>query len=194
VLVAEAEDRIGQRDVQTKTLVIKDSGRPQAEIVTQADGQGVAWEGVGQTPELTVKLNDRVYFTATVRNVGAGPIRTTGPFDPDDCYTLGQNRYSKNFPEADGAWRFGIDFESNGGEDHPFRWGVGSVEDLKVVNHNGGVLYYLEPNKQVVVRGCIIFDRVPVRNPFRLWGALIHEKVEVFNRNVSPILVTVVEP
>jgi hypothetical protein len=194
VLVAEAEDRIGQRDVHTKTLIIRDSGRPQAEIVTQADGQGVIWGGVGRTPELTVKLNDRMFFTATVRNVGAGPIRTTGPFDPNDCYTLGQNRYSKNFPEADGAWRFGVDFESNGGEDHPFRWGVGSIEDLKVIDHNGGVLYYLEPGKQVVVRGCIIFDRVPVRNPFRMWGALIHERVEVFNRNVSPILVTVVEP
>jgi hypothetical protein len=193
-LVAEIEDRIGQRDVQTRTLIITDSGKPRAEIVTQPNGQGVMWEGVGNTPELTVKLGDTIRFTTTVRNVGMSPIRTAGPFDPESCYTLDQNRYSKGFQEEPGIWRVGLDFETNAGEDHPFRWGMGTLADLDVVERDGAKLYYLAPNKQVIVRGCITFNRVPVRNPFRLWGALIQEEVEVFNRDVSPILVTVVEP
>jgi hypothetical protein len=46
------------------------------------------------------------------------------------------------------------------------------------------------------VRGCIVLTRVPVRNPFRIWGALIQEQVEIapINSRVTPILVTLVEP
>jgi hypothetical protein len=196
MLVAESEDLIGQRDVQSKTLTIKDSGRPVAEIVTQPNGQGMQWSGVGETPEVTMKIGDTLYFTTTIRNVGNAPIRTGGPFDPNDCYTMNTNRYSKGFAEEPGVWRVGVNFETNTGEDHPWRWAVGTLDDLDVVEHDGGKLYYLAPGKQVVVRGCIVLDKVPVRNPFRMWGALIQEQVEIsqINSNVSPILVTLVEP
>ncbi len=196
VLVAEAQDRIGQRDVVTRALTIKDSGRPVAEIVTQPNGQGIEWQGLGATPEATFKLGDTIHFTMTVRNVGTSPIRTAGPFDPNDCYTLDQNRYSKGFPEEPGVWRVGVDYETNSGEDHPFRWAVGTLDDLDIVEHNGAKLYYLAPGRQVVVRGCVTFSRIPVRNPFRLWGSLIQEQVEIsfVNSRVSPILVTLVKP
>jgi hypothetical protein len=195
-IVAESSDKIGQRDVLTKPLTIKDSGRPMAEIVTQPNGQGFQWSGVGQTPEVTMKVGDTLFFTTTIRNVGPVPIRTAGPFDPDDCYTMETNRYSKGFAEEPGVWRVGVNYETNTGEDHPWRWAVGTLDELDKVEHNGSTLYYLAPGKQVVVRGCIVLDRVPVRNPFRIWGALIQEQVEIaaINSNVSPILVTLVEP
>ena len=90
----------------------------------------------------------------------------------------------------------GVDFETNTGEDHPWRWGVGSLQELDVVEHNGAKLYYLAPGKQVVVRGCVKFTRIPVRNPFRMWASLIQEQVEISlaNSRVSPILVTLVKP
>lgn len=196
VIVAEAEDRIGQRDVVTAPLTIKDSGRPVAEIVLQPNGNGIEWSGVGLTPEVTMQVGDTIYFTTTIRNVGNTPIRTAGPFDPDDCYTMSTNRYTKGFPEEPGVWRVGVDYETNTGEDHPWRWGVGTLDALDVVDHDGAKLYYLAPGKQVVVRGCITLDRVPARNPFRMWGALIQEQVEIapINSRVTPILVTLVEP
>jgi hypothetical protein len=196
VIVAESQDKIGQRDVMTAPLTIKDSGRPMAEIVIQPNGQGIEWSGVDQTPEVTMKLGDTLYFTTTIRNVGDAPIRTAGPFDPNDCYTMETNRYTKGFPEEPGVWRVGVDFETNTGEDHPWRWGVGTLDDLEIVEHNGAKLYYLPKGKQVVVRGCIQLTRVPVRNPFRMWGALIQEQVEIapINSRVTPILVTLVKP
>ncbi|MCX6017796.1 MAG: hypothetical protein NTZ50_04710 [Chloroflexi bacterium] len=195
-LVAEAVDRIGQRDVVTRPLTIRDSGRPVAEIITQPNGQGIEWQGIGTTPEATFKLGDTIHFSMTVRNVGTTPIRTAGPFDGTDCYTLDENRYTKGFAEEPGVWRVGVDFETNTGEDHPFRWATGSLVDLDVVEHNGVKLYYLAPGKQVVVHGCVTFTRIPVRNPFRIWGSLIQEQVEIsaVNSNVTPILITVVKP
>jgi len=197
VIVAEAEDLIGQRDVVTAPLTIEDSGRPMAEIVIQPNtGQGFQWSRVGATPEVTMKLGDTLYFTTTIRNVGNTPIRTAGPFDPDDCYTMETNRYTRGFPEEPGVWRVGVDFETNTGEDHPWRWGVGTLGELEIVERDGVKLYYLPPDRQVVVRGCIVLSRVPVRNPFRIWGALIQEQVEIapINSRVTPILVTLVEP
>jgi hypothetical protein len=195
-LVAEAVDAVGLRDVLTRQLTIRDSGRPVAEIVAQPNGPSIQWQGAGQNSEVTVKLGDTIYFTATVSNYGTSPIRTDGPFDPAACYTLDENRYSKGYAEADGAWRFGVDFETNRGEDHPMRWGVGTVADLDAVERDGQTLYYLAPGKQVLVRGCVTFNRVPVRNPFQMWGSLIHENVEIapVNSRVSPIRVTVVKP
>ncbi|MDW8351469.1 MAG: hypothetical protein RML99_06120 [Anaerolineae bacterium] len=196
VIVAEAEDLIGQRDVVTAPLTIADSGRPMAEIVLQPNGNGIQWSGVGATPELTMRLGDTLYFTTTIRNVSSTPIRTAGPFDPNDCYTMDTNRYTKGFAEEPGVWRVGVDFETNTGEDHPWRWGVGTLDDLQIVERDGVKLYYLPPGRQVVVRGCIVLNRVPVRNPFRVWGALIQEQVEIapINSRVTPILVTLVEP
>jgi hypothetical protein len=197
VIVAEAEDLIGQRDVLSAPLTIKDSGRPMAEIVIQPNtGQGFEWSHVGATPEVTMKLGDTLYFTTTIRNVSNTPIRTAGPFDPNDCYTMDTNRYTKGFPEEPGVWRVGVDFETNTGEDHPWRWAVGTLDDLEVVERDGFKLYYLPPGRQVVVRGCVVLNRVPVRNPFRIWGALIQEQVEIapINSRVTPILVTLVEP
>ena len=65
------------------------------------DGNAVEWSARGSSvvrapnePNfITMGVGDTLYFTMAVRNVGPVPIRTGGPFDPSDCYTMDQNRY-----------------------------------------------------------------------------------------------------
>jgi hypothetical protein len=204
ILLAQTEDRIGQSDIVTAPLMIAQSGRPVAEIVTQPDGRGVIWAAKGpkvvrspnETDFITMALSETLYFTMAVRNVGIVPIRTGGPFDPNDCYSMDQNRYTKGFIQEPGAFRVGVDYDTNPGSDHPWRWGVGTLLDLDIVDHNGTKLYYLAPGKQVVVSGCIVFTHIPARNPFSVYASLIQEDVEILpiNYHVSPVLIQLIVP
>lgn len=204
VLVATTEDRIGQRDTVTASLSITQSGRPVAEIVTQPDGRAVVWQASGplvvrspnETNLITMGISDTLYFTMAVKNVGLVPIRTGGPFDPTDCYDMRENRYSKGYIQEPGAFRVGVDYETNPGSDHPWRWAVGTLDDLDIVMHNGTPLYYLAPGKQVLVRGCIRMTLVPPRNPFNVYASLIQEDVEILaiNSHVSPVVIQLVQP
>jgi len=193
-LTVEATDAMGQRDMRTATLTLKESGRPMAEIAVQPNGDGAQWSR--PRPQTTLQVGDTLFFTTTVRNTGLVAIRTGGPFDPADCYTLDQNRFTKGFTQESGAFRIGVDFESNTGMDHPFRWGVGTLAELRVVDHEGGKLYYLDPGRQVEIHGCVRLNRIPSRNPFYVWVSLIQEDVEIasINSHVSPLLVTLVKP
>ena len=203
-LLVQTEDHIGQSDTVTASLTITQSGRPVAEIVTQPDGRGVIWAAQGpkvvRSPNeadfITMGLSETLYFTMAVRNVGTVPIRTGGPFDPNECYTMDQNRYTKGFIQEPGAFRVGVDYDTNPGSDHPWRWGAGTLADLDIVDHNGTKLYYLAPGKQVVVSGCIVLNRIPARNPFSVYASLIQEDVEILpiNYHVSPVLIQLVAP
>lgn len=204
-VVAQSEDIIGQQDVLTHTLVITQSGRPVAEIVVQPNGEAVKWYGGGSgglshaptDPRLiTLPLGGTLYFTMAVRNTGIVPIRTAGPFTATECYDMDQNLYSKGYIQEPGAFRVGIDYETNPGADHPWRWGLGTLKDLDIVMHNGVKLYYLAPGKQVVVGGCIRFTHVPPRNPFNVYASLIQEDVEILpvNYHVSPVMVEIIKP
>ncbi len=203
-LVARSQDAIGQQDTLTSTLTITQSGRPVAEIVTQPDGSSVEWSAHGKSvvrapnePNfITMGLGDTLYFTMAVRNVGPVPIRTGGPFNPNDCYTMDENRYTKGFIQEPGVFRVGIDYDTNPGPDHPWRWGVGTLKDLDIVMHNGTKLYYLAPGKQVIVSGCIKMTKIPARNPFSVYASLIQEDVEIqpVNFHVSPVLIQLVAP
>ncbi|MCL4507388.1 MAG: hypothetical protein M1140_15425 [Chloroflexi bacterium] len=203
-VVAQTQDAIGQQDTITSSLTITQSGRPVAEIVTQPDGNAVEWSARGpsvvraptEANFITMGLGETLYFTMAVRNVGTVPIRTGGPFDPNDCYTMDQNRYTKGFVQESGAFRVGIDYDTNPGPDHPWRWGIGTLKDLDVVIHNGTKLYYLAPGKQVVVSGCIQMTKIPARNPFSVYASLIQEDVEIqpVNYHVSPVLIQLVAP
>jgi hypothetical protein len=175
-LYASAEDQIGQSSTISTTFEITQSGRPVGEIVIQPDGRGVEWSKNGALNSFAV--GDTVYFTVTVRNTGIVPLRTAGPFEPNDCYAMEQNWYTKGFQQEPGVWRVGADFETDTGVDHPWRWGIGTLADLDIVMHNGDKLYYLAPGKQTVVRGCIKLTKVPVRNPFSIWASLIQEEVD----------------
>ena len=194
-LYAELEDRTGQRDLITRSLTIQDSGRPVAEIVVQPNGNGVEWEGIYERPMAVLPLGGTLHFTVTVANTGQTPIRTSKPSDPNDCYKMDETRYTKDRPDEPGMWRLGVDYETNRGADHPWRWSVGSASDLDVVEREGSKLYYLAPGKRAVIHGCIIFTRIPPRNPFTIWASLIQEDVEItdVNRHVSPISVQLVE-
>jgi hypothetical protein len=203
-LYARSDDRIGQYDIVTASIVITQSGRPEAQIVIQPDGSSVQWSASGpriaraptEANFITMGISETLYFTMAVLNSGAVPIRTAGPFDPNDCYRMEENRYSKGFPQEPGVFRVGVDFETNTGSDHPWRWGLGTLDDLDVVEHNGSTLYYLAPGKQVLVRGCIQMTQMQVRNPFYVYASLIHEDVEIvpINFHVSPVSIQLVKP
>lgn len=194
-LFAALEDRTGQRDLITRTLMIKESGRPVGEIVVQPNGNGIEWEGIYERPVVVLPLGGTLHFTTTIANTGKAPIRTSAPTDPNDCYMMDDTRYTKERPDEPGMWRLGVDYETNRGADHPWRWGVGSAADLDVVERDGGKLYYLAPGKRAIVRGCIVFTKIPPRNPFTIWASLIQEDVEIMsvNSRVTPISVQLVE-
>jgi hypothetical protein len=192
VLTVLAEDKIGQRHVLTTPITIKESGRPVAEVLIQPQtGNGVAWSRRG--PSAKFAVGETVYFTTTIKNVGKVPLRTAGPFDGDDCYAMNENWYTKGFKEEPGVWRIGVNYESNSGADHPFRWAVGNKSQLDVVIKDGTPLYYLGVGKQIELSGCIKLTKIPPRNPFYMWVSLIQEEVEIVNGNVTPIQIELVE-
>jgi hypothetical protein len=90
----------------------------------------------------------------------------------------------------------GIQCESST-ESYPWRWAIGSPEDLEiVVADDGEVFYYLPPGEQAVVWGAIhMTDIVEAQNPQSCWAGLIHERVEVTlqNQNVGPRNIRLVE-
>ena len=172
--------------------MLRDSGRPQAEI-TLSDGDGMQWSRRGT--QTVLQVGDTLYSTTTVRNTGSVPIRTAGPFsDPEgkNCYKMSENWYTKGFRQEPGIFRVGVNYDGNPGADHPFRWGIGSLAELDVVEQNGFKLYYLGINKQTVVRGCIVLDQIPVRNPFYIFGGFIQEDVEMVNTRVTPLQIELV--
>ncbi len=185
-VVAEAQDRIGQRVRVTSRLTIRDGGIPRAQIVaTQPDGHALQWSAT------SVMISHTLYFTLTVENYGTVPIRTTGPA-PGTCYDSDQNFNRFGFAEESGAWRVGIDFDTSL-RNYPFRWAVGTQgQDLVQI----GRYWYLPAGRRATVTGCIRLVDVPPRNPLQFWAGLIHEDVEIsdFNNRVDPHWITVQEP
>ena len=92
-----------------------------------------------------------------------------------------------------GVWRFAINYES-AGLDFPFRWAIGSQEDLERRVIDGVEQWYLLPRKSGKVQGCIQFDQAPPLSTNIWWGGLIHESVAVVNNNVDRITVQVEAP
>ena len=101
-VVAEAQDKAGNFVVVESILTLNEGGVPRGDIV-QAD--------VDFSPTI-IPLGETLYFTATVENTGLVPIRTTGP-TPGTAYRSDQNFNTLGWYEEPGAWRFGIDFETN---------------------------------------------------------------------------------
>jgi hypothetical protein len=174
---AQAEDSVGNRTVVTDTLTIQEGGVPRADIVNLE---------VDFDPRI-VPLGETLHFTLTVENVGAVPIRTTGP-PPGTTYDSDVNFNQLDAYEEPGAWRIGIDFETNSsGRPYPFRWSVGSDSDLDISNVDGKPRRYLLPGERAVVTGGIRIIDAPPRNPIYFWAGLIHEEVRIdaFNDHVD---------
>ncbi|NWG17878.1 MAG: hypothetical protein HXY41_14715 [Chloroflexi bacterium] len=205
-VVAVAEDAEGQRVLRTGSMTIRDGGDPQAEIVPQSVGVDVVFihapydaRYFGQNAELVappddpqdlnflavnIPLGDLLVFKLTVENYGDVPIRTSGP-PPGTVYEQSEVAASLGWYDQSGAWRVGIDCDT-ATRDYPWRWAVGAPDDLLAVldEETGNTYYYLPPGQQAVVWGAVrMTDLVEARNPQKCWAGLIHEDVEVSDRN-----------
>jgi hypothetical protein len=217
-VVARAEDDEGQRVVRSGTLTIEGGGKPLAEIVAQPVGGSVIFEtaryeeryfttadrpgALIEVPtgnpalqtSLTVPLGDLLVFRLTVWNYSHVPIRTSGP-PPGTVYQQDQRASALNWFDESGAWRVGIDCDT-ATSDYPWRWAVGSPDDLVAVEREGQTYYYLPAGAQAVVWGAVrLTDIVEARNPQYCWAGLIHEDVEIapLNNRVDPREVELVE-
>jgi hypothetical protein len=201
-LIAIAEDREGQRIRRTSTLTLVDGGLPNAEIVAQSSGGSVTWitvpykesyftdskatgeqvavpEGVTSVQAtMTMPQDDLLVFRLTVSNYGSTPIRTIGPW-PGTVYQYDQVAAAMNSEPISGAWRVGLACERSE-TDLPWRWAIGSPDQLTKVERDGETFWYLMPGKKATVWGAIRMTRlIKTRNPQECWAALIHEDVAV---------------
>ena len=171
-IIAEAFDAAGNRVRVTQSLTIEDGGKPRADVVR---GEIYWQDGLELSPEIIVPLNDQLCFKTFVKNEGAVPIRTSGPW-PGETYAYTENSNtlaeqhqnatkSADLPEGDeswwpqaGVWRFGITFDT-AGTDFPYRWAIGRHEDLEmIIDDEGNEQWYLMPGEQGEVKGCITMN------------------------------------
>ena len=152
-LIAFAQDAEGQKTRVTDQLTIELGGVPYAEIPSPVSADTVAF-----SIEDTWQLCETLYFSATVRNYGDVPIRTTGP-EPGLIYDSDWNYNTVDWGSESGAFRFAIGYEDEI-RNYGYRWATGSRDDLtKIGDH-----YYLMPGQQVVVSGGIrLVDRLGER-------------------------------
>lgn len=194
-VVADAQDLAGNRTVVTETLTIDNGGKPRADIV-----KGEITMIHPDSGDLNIPLGGAMIFTATIENYGNVPIRTAGPW-PGTVYhsnenfnTLAYREEEKSWFEQSGTWRFGLNFQANPGQDFPFRYAVGRREDLRCEMVDGHEQCFLDPGKRGLVYGTVIWDTIPGRNPFQMWGGLLHEDVEVVNNFADVQEVKIADP
>lgn len=184
VVWAEAVDQVGNRTVVTDTLTIAEGGVPRADIV-KATVDFYNQDTGGHV----VLLEQTLAFTLTVENRGTVPIRTVGP-NSGTAYTSSENFNTKGVAQSSGAWRVGIDYEGNPSYPYPYRWSVGSMDDLTQRTINGRTEYFLMPGQRTLVTGSIQLVDVPIggKDVINFWAGLIHEDVaiQVFNDHVDP--------
>ncbi len=181
VVYAVAQDKVGQRDLVTRTLTIEGGGVPKAEILQATVDWSATW----------VVLSQTLCFTTTVNNYGPVPIRTSGP-PPGTPYRDDQNYNTLGYGIAAGGWRVGVENEASLSS-YPYRWAVGEADQLIEVVIAGQTYSYLPAGARGRVYGCVQLTEVPVPNPLEWWVGLIHERVEITNINnhVDPIFVEV---
>lgn len=180
----EAADRLGQKTAVTGTLAIAHGGLPRAEILN----------GEVNFSATTLVLGQTLYFTLTVENYGAAPIRTSGPDSGWIYDSMNSNANTLGKYEESGAWRVGIDCDTCI-RDYPWRWALGTPQTLTPLTENGQIHYYLMPGQRATVTGGIVLDNiVESRNPQYFWAGLIHEDVEIsaVNNGVGREFITLV--
>jgi hypothetical protein len=184
----EASDDEGQRVSRSGQLTITNGGIPFAEIVAQPVGDTV------QFSSETVVVGDVLTFKLTVWNYGDAPIRTTGP-EPGYIYDQSDVYSSSGFYDESGAWRVGIHCDTCL-TDYPWRWAVGSQQDLTPIESSGQTHYYLMPGQRAVITGGVrLTNIIESRNPQQFWAGLIHEDVGITSNNnrVDPHWIEIVE-
>lgn len=209
IVVVEAEDAVGQRVRRTGSLTIADSGTPIGAIYPQPTGTTVFYDtmpyrdayytdadapgelipvpqGVESiiTESEVVLQGDMLVFRLTVTNDGSVGLRTSGP-PPGTVYQQDQRASGIGWYDQSGVWRIGLECDTVKSS-YPWRWAIGSPEDLQVVEEGGETYYYLPPGKQAVVWGGVrLTEILPQRNPQPCWIGLIHEDVAVVQSNVD---------
>ncbi len=184
IVWAEAVDTVGNRTVVTDTLTIAEGGVPRADIV-----QASVDFYNPKTGDQVVPLGETLAFTLTVENFGSVPIRTIGP-DSGAHYVSDENFNTLGYPQSSGVWRVGIDYEGNPSYPYPYRWAMGSLNQLEQREINGQTEYYLMPGQRVIVTGSIQLVDIPAgkKDVVNFWAGLIHEDVAIhpFNDHVDP--------
>ncbi len=184
-IVAYAADAEGQKVQIARPLTLQYGGVPRAEVVSPVVGDTVEFNTTA------VQLCDTIYFTATVKNYGEVPIRTTGP-EPGTVYDSDWNYNSLGWNTESGAFRFAIGYEDEI-RNYGFRWATGSRDELTQIGDH----YYLMPDQQVVITGGMrVVNELGERNPQPMYAGLIHEDVEIaqFNDRVDPKSVNIDYP
>lgn len=181
-----ARDAVGQWTVATGALTIENGGAPRAYIL---NGE-VDWSGEG--PEVSIPLNDTLYFTLTIENDSVVPIRTSGP-PPGAIYDSDQNYAALGEYQQSGAFRVGIHCETSP-TDHPWRWAIGGPDDLAADDE--GHLYLPAGARATVTGGIRFVGVVEARNPQYCYASLIHEDVQIsmVNFRVDPIRLYIESP
>lgn len=209
-VVATAQDDVGQRIMRESWITLVDGGLPKVEIVAQTTGATVVFSTAPYDPAyfsdsavqgkkialpegvssdlmtLTVQQGDLLVFKLTVYNYGTTPIRTAGHF-PGTVYQFDQLTAAMGAYRESGAWRVGLNCETVL-SDFPWRWALGTVEDLTPVRDEvtGRTYYYLAPGQRAEVWGAVRMTRlIPALNPQDCWAGLIHEDVEVTQAQVG---------
>ncbi len=186
-VMVEAKDAVGQIVTQRGELTLENGGVPLAEIVSQPVGDTLSFSSD------VVRQGDVLSFEITVWNYGEAPIRTTGP-EPGYVYEQTDYFASSGYFLESGAWRLGIHCDTCV-NDYPWRWAIGTREELTPIEVEGVTHYYLMPGQRVVVTGGIRLTEITeARNPQLFWAGLIHEDVAVANINnyVDPQWITIV--
>ncbi len=108
----------------------------------------------------------------TVKNNTDQPLTTQGP-DPGFVYEEGESFYSRGFPEINGAFRVGVDFDGRIGLDHPYRWGLGAP---------------LAPGQTTTISGAI---RLKSAQAINYWAGSVREQIAWLQdrRGVQPVAV-----
>ncbi len=208
-VVVEAEDAVGQRVYRTGNLTIADGGSPIGAIYPQPTGTTVFYDTmpyrdayytdadtIGElipvpqgvesiiTDSEVVLQGEMLVFRLTVTNDGPVGLRTSGP-PPGTVYQQDQRASGIGWYDQSGAWRIGLECDTVKSS-YPWRWAIGSPEDLEAVEQGGETYYYLPPGKQAVVWGGVrLTEILPQRNPQPCWIGLIHEDVAVVQSNVD---------
>ncbi|OQY31678.1 MAG: hypothetical protein B6243_08230 [Anaerolineaceae bacterium 4572_5.2] len=189
IVWAEAVDAVGNRTIVTNTLTIAEGGVPRADIVNAT----VDFYNP-ETGEQVVLLGETLAFTLTVENFGSVPVRTIGP-DSGAHYIGNKNFNTLGYPQSSGVWRVGIDYEGNPSYPYPYRWAVGSLDQLEQREINGQTEYYLMPGQRAIVTGSIQLVDIPAgkKDVVNFWAGLIHEDVAIhaFNDHVDPTPINV---
>lgn len=180
-LVVEAEDLVGTKAVATDTITIEGGGVPMAEIVN----------GAAEFSSTVVPLGGTLTFTCTVKNTGEVPIRTTGP-ESGYTYTTEENYNSLKNYEDPGVFRIGLDYQGNSaGRSYPYRWQLGTDDELTTVQTDIGEEKYLMPGQTVTVVGHLVINEAPSTEQPYFWIGLIHEQVENVQDRIEATQITI---